>query len=401
MTVDASTGTWLGRTIELEVGAVAHGGHCVARAEGRVVFVRHALPGERVLASITDDKGGSFCRADAVEVIEASPERVEPPCPLAAPGECGGCDWQHASPGYQRELKATVVAEQLKRLAGIEREVVVEALDGGPLDWRSRVRLVAGKDGRAGFRANHSHRVVPIDDCPITVPGALEDVVSRKWRPGSEIEVTKDGDGNVHLRDLSTVHGKTKPRQLTGGLAVQHAAGRDWRFDAHGFWQVHPAAADTLASVVAEWAEAPRDGVAWDLYAGVGLFASVLAEQVGPGGRVLAVESGRRAVSDGEENLADLPQIRWRSGRVEHLLADAPKPVDVVVLDPPRKGAGKAVVESIVEGSPDRIVYVACDPAALARDIALFAGHGYGLSALRAFDAFPMTQHVECVALLQ
>ncbi|WP_410578932.1 class I SAM-dependent RNA methyltransferase [Amycolatopsis sp. lyj-108] len=401
MSVDASTGTWLGRTIELEVGAVAHGGHCVARAEGRVVFVRHALPGERVLASVTEDKGGSFCRADAIEVLEASPERVEPPCPLAAPGECGGCDWQHAAPGYQRELKAAVVAEQLKRLAGIERDVVVEALDGGPLDWRSRVRLVAGKDGKAGFRAHHSHRVIAIDDCPITVPGALDDVVSRNWRPGSEIEVTKDGAGHVHVRDLSTVHGKSKSRQLAGGLAVQRAAGRDWRLDAHGFWQVHPAAADTLAAVVAEWAEAPRDGVAWDLYAGVGLFASVLAEQVGPGGRVLAIESGRRAVADGEENLADLPQVRWRSGRVEHLLADAPKPVDVVVLDPPRKGAGKAVVESIVEGSPDRIVYVACDPAALARDIALFAGHGYGLADLRAFDAFPMTHHVECVALLQ
>ncbi|MFK0250288.1 class I SAM-dependent RNA methyltransferase [Amycolatopsis azurea] len=401
MSVDASTGTWLGRTIELEVGAVAHGGHCVARAEGRVVFVRHALPGERVLASVTEDKGGSFCRADAIEVLEASPDRVEPPCPLAAPGECGGCDWQHAAPGYQRELKAAVVMEQLKRLAGIDREVVVEALDGGPLDWRSRVRLVAGKDGRAGFRAHHSHRVIAIDDCPITVPGALDDVVSRNWRPGSEIEVTKDGEGQVHLRDLSTVHGKTKSRQLAGGLAVQHAADREWRLDAHGFWQVHPAAADTLAAVVAEWAEAPKDGVAWDLYAGVGLFASVLASQVGPRGRVLAVESGRRAVADGEENLADLPQVRWRSGRVEHLLADAPKPVDVVVLDPPRKGAGKAVVESIVEGSPDRIVYVACDPAALARDIALFADHGYGLVDLRAFDAFPMTHHVECVALLQ
>lgn len=401
MSVDAGAGTWLGRTIELEVGAVAHGGHCVARAEGRVVFVRHTLPGERVLASVTEDNGGSFCRADAIEVLEASPHRVEPPCPLAAPGECGGCDWQHADPGHQRELKAAVVTEQLKRLAGIDREVVVEALEGGPLDWRSRVRLVGGKDGRAGFRAHHSHRVIPVDDCPITVTGALDDVVTRKWRPGAEIEVTSDGEGRTHVRELSTVKGRKQARQLSGGIAVQHAAGRDWRLGAHGFWQVHPAAADTLAAVVAEWAEAPRDGVAWDLYAGVGLFASVLAEQVGPRGRVLAVESGRQSVADGEENLADLPQIRWRSGRVEHLLSDAPKPVDVVVLDPPRKGAGKAVVESIVEGSPDRIVYVACDPAALARDIALFAEHGYGLVDLRAFDAFPMTHHVECVALLQ
>jgi tRNA/tmRNA/rRNA uracil-C5-methylase (TrmA/RlmC/RlmD family) len=182
---------------------------------------------------------------------------------------------------------------------------------------------------------------------------------------------------------------------------VQHAAGRDWRLDAHGFWQVHPAAADTLAGLVADWAEAPRGGRAWDLYAGVGLFASVLAEQVGPAGHVLAIESGRRAVRDGETNLTDLPQVHWRNGRVEHALTDAAKPVDVVVLDPPRKGAGKAVVESIVEGAPDRIVYVACDPAALARDLATFAHHGYGLADLRAFDAFPMTHHVECVALLQ
>ncbi|MEV6826704.1 TRAM domain-containing protein [Amycolatopsis sp. NPDC051102] len=392
--------SWLGRVLEVEVGAVAHGGHCVARADGRVVFVRHALPGEQVRVEVTEDNGGSFCRGDAIEVLSASPHRVPPPCPLAVPGGCGGCDWQHADPDYQRSLKAAVVAEQLQRLAGIERDVVVEALDGGPLDWRSRVRLVAGHDGRAGLRAHHSHRVVALDDCPIAVPGELDDVLARRWRPGSELEVTRDGDGGVHVRELSTVRGKVRARQLTGGVAVQHAAGRDWRLDAHGFWQVHPAAASTLAAVVAEWAEAPAGGSAWDLYAGVGLFASVLAGQVGTAGRVLAVESGRRAVSDGERNLADLPQVSWRAGRVEHVLASADKPVDVVVLDPPRKGAGKAVVESIVAGAPDRIVYVACDPAALARDVASFAAQGYSLTDLRAFDAFPMTHHVECVALL-
>jgi tRNA/tmRNA/rRNA uracil-C5-methylase (TrmA/RlmC/RlmD family) len=392
---------WTGRTLELEVGSVAHGGHCVSRVDGRVVFVRHALPGEQVLAEVTEDNGGSFCRADAVRVLRPVPERVEPPCPLAAPGQCGGCDWQHATPEFQRELKGRVVAEQLQRMAGIDRVVEVEALPGGPLGWRSRVRLVADGDGRAGLRVHHSHRVIPLDDCPIAAPGALDEVLARKWRPGSEMEVTLDEDKHTHVRELSTVRGKVRARQLSGGSAVQHAAGRDWRLDAHGFWQVHPAAADTLAGLVADWAEAPRGGRAWDLYAGVGLFASVLAEQVGPAGHVLAIESGRRAVRDGETNLTDLPQVHWRNGRVEHALTDAAKPVDVVVLDPPRKGAGKAVVESIVEGAPDRIVYVACDPAALARDLATFAHHGYGLADLRAFDAFPMTHHVECVALLQ
>jgi tRNA/tmRNA/rRNA uracil-C5-methylase (TrmA/RlmC/RlmD family) len=294
-----------------------------------------------------------------------------------------------------------VVAEQLQRLAGIDRVVEVEALPGGPLGWRNRVRLVADGDGRAGLRAHHSHRVIPLDDCPIAAPGALDEVLARNWRPGSEMEVTLDEDKHTHVRELSTVRGKVRARQLSGGSAVQHAAGRDWRLDAHGFWQVHPAAAGTLADLVSDWAEAPRGGRAWDLYAGVGLFASVLAEQVGPAGHVLAIESGRRAVRDGETNLTDLPQVHWRNGRVEHALTDAAKPVDVVVLDPPRKGAGKAVVESIVEGAPDLIVYVACDPAALARDLATFAHHGYGLADLRAFDAFPMTHHVECVALLQ
>ena len=393
--------SWLGRTLELEVGPVAHGGHCVSRADGRVVFVRHALPGERVRVEVTEDKGGSFCRADAVEVLEPSEHRVTPPCPLAAPGGCGGCDWQHASPEYQRSLKAAVVAEQLERLAGLTRDVTVEPLAESPLGWRSRVRLVAGRDGQAGLRAHHSHQVIPIEDCAIAVPGSLDTALSKRWRPGTELEVTSDAESHLHLRELATVRGRTQGKQLSGGLAVQHAAGREWRLDAHGFWQVHPRAADVLAEVVRDWAEAPTGGVAWDLYAGVGLFASVLAEQVGPDGRVLAIESGRRAVTDGERNLADLPQVHWQAGRVEHVIEDAPKPVDVVVLDPPRKGAGRAVVDAIAAGEPDRIVYVACDPAALARDVAFFAGHGYSLTDLRAFDAFPMTHHVECVALLQ
>src|SRR5947209_1094225 len=133
---------WTGTRIEVEVGPVAHGGHCVARAEGRVVFVRHALPGERVVVEVTEDKGGSFCRADAVEVLEPSPDRVEPPCPVARPGGCGGCDWQHASAEAQRSLKAAVVAEQLQRLAGLDVAVEVEALPGGLGEWRTRLRMV-------------------------------------------------------------------------------------------------------------------------------------------------------------------------------------------------------------------------------------------------------------------
>lgn len=387
------TPDWTGRRVELEVGAVAHGGHCVSRVENRVVFVRHALPGERVLAEITEDHGGSYCRADAVSVLTPSPHRVEPPCPVARPGLCGGCDWQHADPGAQRELKARVVAEQLHRLAGLDRDVEVEPLPGGPLRWRTRVRFVADAEGRTGLRAHRSHRVVPLQDCPITTRAAAGAVLPGSAEPGTEVEVTEDAAGDVHVRHSSG--------RSAAGTAVQEAAGRRWRLSAQGFWQVHPAAADTFAGVVGGWAEATPGARAWDLFAGVGLFASVLAGQVGPRGRVLAVESDRRAVADGRANLTDLRQVRWRSGRVDRALRGIDERPEVVVLDPPRKGAGRAVTDAVAAAGPERVVYVACDPAALARDVATFAAHGYRLDRLRAFDAFPMTHHVETLALLR
>jgi tRNA/tmRNA/rRNA uracil-C5-methylase (TrmA/RlmC/RlmD family) len=401
---------WTGRRVEVEVGAVAHGGHCVARVEGRVVFVRHALPGERVVAVVTEDRGGSFCRADAVEVVSASPNRVEPPCPLAGPGRCGGCDWQHASGPAQRELKAAVVAEQLRRLAGLDVRVVVEELPGGLLAWRTRTRMAVDRAGAPGFRAYRSHDVIPVAHCPISVPGLVESVAGHTWTPNAELELAKDGTGQVHALQIGPLptNQRRQParrpaqRRVTGsGVVTEFAAGRKWEFSAGGFWQVHPSAADTLASVVEEWAAVPPGACAWDLYSGVGLFASVLAGQAGSQGTVLAVESSAEAVGEGGRNLADLPQVRFVSGKVERVLSGAElPPPEVVVLDPPRKGAGHAVVDGIAERSPARVIYVACDPAALARDLARFATHGYRLDRLRAFDAFPMTHHVECVALL-
>ncbi|HEX6354629.1 class I SAM-dependent RNA methyltransferase [Actinophytocola sp.] len=385
------TASWYGRRFEVTIGPVAHGGHCVARHEGRVVFVRHTLPGERVIAEVTEDRSGSFCRADAVEVLSASPDRVTPPCPVAVPGGCGGCDWQHATWESQRALKAEVVSEQLRRLAGVSMPVEVEELPGGPLRWRTRVRLTVDDDGRAGFRAHRSHRVVPIADCPISAYGTVDEVVGRSWPPGATLAVTVDANADTHV----TVDGADAP------TAVERAARREWRVSADGFWQAHPDAADLYAEVVATWSDLRPGESAWDLYAGAGLFASVLAAQVGPSGQVMAVESFHPAAVEAADNLADLPQVRVFAGRTESVLraGEGPDP-DVVVLDPPRKGAGREVVDIIAARDPRRVVYIACDPAALARDVATFAGHGYSLAALRAFDAFPMTHHIECVALL-
>ncbi|HEV7453183.1 MAG TPA: TRAM domain-containing protein [Pseudonocardiaceae bacterium] len=384
--------------LELTVGPVGHGGFCVARHEGRVVFVRHALPGERVRAVVTEDRGGAYCRADAVAVLEPAAGRVPPPCPASGPGGCGGCDFQHVDPRVQRQLKAQVVAEQLRRIAGLEIAVTVQELPGGPLGWRTRTRLAVDGTGKPGFRVHRSHTVLPVPACPLAVPGALDPVFSHRWRPGGELEVVADDSGRVHVAQLCPGR---PPKQLHGtGRVVRHAAGRRWELSALGFWQVHPAAADALAALVGDWAAAPRGGTAWDLYGGVGLFASVLAGQVGPTGSVTVVESSVRAVADGATALADLAQVRFVTGRVERALAQLPGIPDVVVLDPPRRGVGREVAAAVADRGPARIVQVACDPAALARDIAAYLTCGYRLLAVRALDAFPMTHHVECVAVL-
>ncbi|TQS41305.1 methyltransferase [Cryptosporangium phraense] len=179
------------------------------------------------------------------------------------------------------------------------------------------------------------------------------------------------------------------------------AAGRRWLVRADGFWQVHPAAPDALVTAVTE-ALAPQPGESvLDLYAGAGLFAGVLASAVGEYGRVVAVESDRGACDDARRNLRDTPWASVVVGRVDSALSSGlPEPVDLVVLDPPRSGAGAAVVRAVASRSPRAIAYVACDPAAFARDVATFAEVGYALQRVRAFDAFPMTHHVECVGTL-
>jgi tRNA/tmRNA/rRNA uracil-C5-methylase (TrmA/RlmC/RlmD family) len=393
--------SWVDRMLDVEVGPVAHGGHCVARHEGRVVFVRHALPGERVHAVVTEDGGGSFCRADAVTVLRAAPGRVEQPCPWAGPGGCGGCDFQHADHDTQRALKATVVAEQLARLAGIEWDVVCEALPGGPLGWRTRLRMAVTDDGRPGLRAHRSHEVLPVGDCPIAAPGALAPVLDHEWTPTAEIEIVHDAAGETHAAEL--LEGERHP-EIGSGVAHERAAGRDWELPAPAFWQVHPGAADAVVAAALEGVGDLGPGeTVWDLYGGAGLIAAALAERVGPGGLVVDVESDPDATAAAAANLADLPACRVVRGRVEKVLEGLSRSdgtPDVIVADPPRKGLGRPLAARLGAVGARRIVHVACDPAALARDVAALAETGYRLEGLRVFDAFPMNHHVECVATL-
>lgn len=452
--------------LDLDVSGVAHGGWCVARdGGGRVVFVRHALPGERVRARVTETTA-SFARAEAVEVLRASADRVAPRCPHARPGGCGGCDWQHADLAAQRRLKAEVVREQLKRIAGLDREVTVEPVAGDEdgLGWRTRVRFSVGPAGTPGLLAHRSHDVVEVGDCPIAHPLVrARAVTGRDWAPARSVEVVvspASGERAVIVApaprgsggpgapgaaggglggQADTVLAAGRGGRLTAlsgrGSLRQHAAGRSWRVSAGAFWQVHPGAADALSAAVLDVLR-PRPGeVALDLFCGAGLFAGALAAAVGPDGMVVAVDTDRAAVRDARHNLRGTPWARVHAADAAAALARGgwPPPA-LAVLDPPRTGVPRRVIERLLApggGGPDAggalhassgpgasggpgaggapgtggtslraVAYVSCDPATLARDIAVFARLGWRLDGLRAFDIFPMTHHVECVAVL-
>ncbi|QDY79500.1 class I SAM-dependent RNA methyltransferase [Streptomyces qinzhouensis] len=426
-----------GEEYEVEVGPVAHGGHCIARTdEGRVLFVRHTLPGEKVIARITEGNEDSrFLRADAVRILEPAKDRVEAPCPFSGPGRCGGCDWQHVKPGAQRRFKGEVIAEQLQRLAGLTPEEAgwdgtVMPAEGDKLPagevpaWRTRVQYAIDAEGHAGLRRHRSHEVERIDHCMIAAPGVSElGVEKREWpgmasveaisatgshdrqvvltpRPGARLPLVElDRPVSVlrvdeHDDGVHRVHGRAFVRE--------RADGRTYRVGNGGFWQVHPQAADTLVKAVMQGLMPRKGESALDLYCGVGLFAGAIAERVGEQGAVLGIESSKRAVEDARHNLDDLPRVRIEHGRVDRVLPRTGiSETDLIVLDPPRAGAGKQTVRHLASLAARRIAYVACDPAALARDLAYFREEGYRVRTLRAFDLFPMTHHVECVAILE
>ena len=402
--------------LELVVGPVAAGGSCVARAQdGRVVFVRHALPGERVLAEVTSQTR-SFLRADAVQVLEPSPHRVAPPCPYAGPGRCGGCDWQHVAVAHQRELKAALVAEQLVRLAGVDRPVVVEEVPGAPdgLGWRTRMQFAIAPSGRAGLRRHRSHELEPVERCLIASADVeAVGVEGLRWPGVTSVEVAAHGDQRVvALTSTASRGGRATVPEVDAGVAVdgrrtrtphglRHTVlGRSFEVGTGGFWQVHPGAAEVLAGAVLDGLDPQPGERALDLYAGVGLFAALVGERVGPTGLVLAVESNPHACSDAARNTADQPQVTIRTAAVDAAVLARAGTVDLVVLDPPRSGAGLEVTRALAGTRPRRLVYVACDPASFARDLRVLLDVGWELTSLRGLDLFPMTEHVELVAVL-
>ncbi|WP_104117423.1 class I SAM-dependent RNA methyltransferase [Arthrobacter sp. B1805] len=423
---------------ELTIERAAHGGHFVARHEGRVVFVRHALPGEVVRVRFTEtEEGARFWRADTVEVLQASPHRVAHPWAAAdalraaARGRSavGGAEFGHIALDEQRRLKAAIFAEQLARLAATDREAVVEGAPGEAPDglgWRTRAAFAVDAAGRLAMHLHRSHDVVPVREMPLAVPAinALK-LWTIDFTGIERVDVAVPSGGGEPLV-LLVPDAKTTPRRVAGVASsiegasvgvldpesgqVQRLKGRTWlqetvlgidyRVTGAGFWQIHRSAPEALVTAVLEGLQPAAGERFADLYAGAGLFTVPLAHAVGPGGSVLSVEGSAGTSRDARRNLHGQGHVAILQGRVDDVLGRWNEPLDAVLLDPPRAGAGSKVVRQIVQARPRAVGYVSCDPASFARDLGYFLGAGWSLDALRVFDLYPHTHHMESFARL-
>ncbi len=387
----------------------------VARLDGRVVFVSDAIPGETVLARISDDSRSAFWRAETVSVIE--PSEFRQPHVWAAASidrepedRAGGAEFGHIAIEHQRELKGRVLADSLERMAGVDSDVMVQPLPG-PSDgtgWRTRLRLQVAPDGTPGPFAARSKRVIPVDDLPLAVAEVASIAPLAARFPGArviDLVAPSVGDPQVFVGDVDE---RAHPVAIT-----ERVGEREFRLDARGFWQVHRHAAVTLTSAVQDAVDGglfDPEAFNLDLYGGVGLLAAAVGDRFGTATRVTTVESDPVATGFAAGNLAGWPGSAAVSARVDRyldqLLASAGAAErstlarSTVILDPPRAGAGRAVTARLAGLGPAQIVYVACDPVAFSRDVALLAAEGYRLDWLRCFDLFPNTHHVESVARL-
>lgn len=406
--------------VELSIEGAAHGGHCVARYEGRVVFVRHTAPGERVLAALTQAKPkDSFWRADALDVLEAHSGRVPSAWPAAGVGGVGGGELAHLDAATQLQWKSDVLAEQLQRLGGVSQHVAVRSVPGvDPLaGYRTRIECKSDNRGQLGMNGFRSRRVIPLTSMPLATAEVQElGLFEKRWPRRAEVKVIVPvgGDRPLILVDgvpwrNSGVDNRPSARRTVIERVDVPVVGelRSYQFKVAGagFWQVHHRAPSLLAErTVALLAEHFGDlggARVADLYSGAGLLSAPLVDLVGDQGQVVSVESDQTAVRDARRSLPKGAPVEFLTGDVADVMAsdDFPTSVDAVVLDPPRVGAGREVVELVGQHKAQTVVYLACDPAALARDVAYFAGVGYELKHVEAWDVFPHTHHFESIAV--
>lgn len=376
-----------GDQLEVDVTAIAHGGHCIARYEGRVIFVRHTIPGERIIVEISDVTK-SYARGNCISVITPSKYRVGPPCSFARFDGCGGCDFQHIDLSYQRQLKSEIIREQFARLAKINIQLEVEEVKP-TLHWRNRMEFTVSENGKLGLYASRSNKIVEIDKCLIAHEDIdIERINQVKLPQAQRVDVVITSKGQRAV----VIEGRENLK-----LIEEEVEGVNFSLNPATFWQSHRMAPKVLSQVVRGYVQAEATDHIFDLYGGAGLFTAALLPQLGVAGRITLIESDENAIVDARRNFALEPRVEIVEAKVEVSLKRY-QGANVILLDPPRTGAGKKVISSVTALAPRTIVYVACDPASLARDSAYLTAQGYKLDQIRAFDLFPMTAHMELVA---
>ncbi|GGG69138.1 class I SAM-dependent RNA methyltransferase [Corynebacterium pelargi] len=404
-----------GQSLELEITDMAYGGEGIAHLDGRVVFVRGALPGDHVRAECTQVKK-RFAKASVVEVIQPSPMRTAPRCDAAAAG-AGCCDFAAVDPAKEAELKRDVVLNQLSALAGIrlapEHVSVVDFEQ--PTGWRTRMRLGSDAEGKIGMRRARSSEIVPDQLCAQAVPELQEALAAiGTVTPGAEVVAARDGDGAISVVEIrKAARGRrreTIERTIQGShLVREHIGDATFTVPSTAFWQAHeqavPCYSEIITTMLQEGQQAQeaekQPACAWDLYGGVGAFAPAIAQAL-PEARIHSVEASRAAAAAGKKAFGKSSlagKVEFHTGDVAKLLTQLPRPA-AVVLDPPRTGAGQSVIADIANAQPSTVVHIGCDAATFARDLGYWQSQGYGLDRLVVVDAFPGTHHCECVALI-
>lgn len=388
--------------IDVVIDRPAHKGVGVARHDGRVVFVSGAIPGERVIARVDDAQPSArFWRATMVDVIDASPDRAAHPWPEAAAHGIGGADLGHLSLEAGRRWKSAVIREQLERLGRVDRAVeVIPApgdVDGNGLGWRTRAEFTVDDDGAVAMSKPRTNDLIAVTRFPLAVPAIAEgDLFGRSWTPGSRLKVVAPGGAEPAI----VIDQDSDEGSETIAETVTSAAGTySYALDADGFWQVHRDAPGLLTSEVMARVGDISGARVVDLFCGAGLFTAPLADAVGPDGSVMGVEGSRRAVGHARANTGQYgTQVRVDYGDLNRgwsRMAGA----DLVVLDPPRTGVPQRLMADLARHRPARIVLVACDPAALGRDTGGLLRAGYELDDMIGLDIFPLTHHVEVIAV--
>ena len=406
------------KAIDLKLDAMAHGGDAIGRHEGRAIFVPYGIPGERVRAEIVDDRE-RYARARLLEVLEASPARVAPPCPFFGPEKCGGCQWQHIDTDVQPRLKGLVTLDQLQRIGKIEEPPVFEPIpDEVGWEYRNHALFRVDSKGHLGFLSAKSHDVYPVSDCLIIHPLLSRLLQSLDMTyPELEWMEMRAGTATGDLMLLLQAKEEESPSlqvdfplsivQIRHDDAVAPLIGldyilervheREFRVSATSFFQVNSAQAAQLVNIVLGALDLKGGEHVLDAYCGVGLFTAFLAEEAAS---VTGIEANPPAVADARHNLANFDNVDVLEGAVERVIQEIDAPIDAVVVDPPRTGVEPEVVDAIVESGCERIVYVSCDPATLARDCRRLIRQGFTLEWVQPVDLFPQTYHIENVALL-